>query len=75
VAKKSLAPAGKPKKQRFAFIRNIIAELRKVVWPTRREAIRLTLMVLAVTISMGIVLGAIDFGFTAIVQNVLVGGN
>ena len=57
------------KKSRFEFIGNIIAELKKVVWPTRQEAIRLTLMVLAVCIVIGIILGVVDFGFTKLVRN------
>ena len=48
-------------KGRFRFIVNLIAELKKVVWPTREEATRLTLMVLAVCITIGIILAVIDF--------------
>ena len=36
------------------------AELKKVVWPTRREAVRLTLLVVAVTVALAIALGAVD---------------
>ena len=39
------------------------AELRKVNWPTRRQAINLTLIVLAVTVFMAALLGTIDYLF------------
>jgi len=39
------------------------AELRRVNWPDRQEATRLTIMVLAVTFSMAVLLGLIDFIF------------
>ena len=35
-------------------------ELRKVSWPTRQEAIQLTLLVLLVMVIMGIFLGLVD---------------
>ena len=66
--------SGKPKRSRFAFIREIIDELRKVTWPTRRETIRLTLMVLAICAAMGIFLGALDYGFSELVARVFLGG-
>jgi len=38
-----------------------IGELRKVTWPTRKEATNLTLIVIAVVVAMGMFLGALDF--------------
>jgi len=38
-------------------------ELKKVSWPTRREAVNLTLMVVAVTLFLAIVLGLMDWVF------------
>ncbi|MCS7221968.1 MAG: preprotein translocase subunit SecE [Anaerolineae bacterium] len=48
------------------YFRETRAELRKVTWPTREQAIRLTLIVLAVTMFMAILLGAIDYIFAAL---------
>ena len=59
---------------RFRFISDIIAELKKVVWLTRREAIYLTALVLIVAIITGIVLGGLDYGFTELVNRFFVGG-
>ena len=76
MTKKSQALATRPKKRsRFAFVGEIIGELRKVVWPTRQEAIRLTIMVLIVCGFMGLILGALDYGFASLVANVFLGGN
>jgi preprotein translocase subunit SecE len=57
----------------FNYIGEIINELKKVVWLTRREAAYLTLLVLIVSISAGIVLGALDYGFTALVDKIFLG--
>ena len=49
---------------RFRLVGEIISELRKVVWPSRREAWRLTIMVIAVSVAVGIFLGIVDLVFT-----------
>ena len=46
------------------FYRETIAELRKVTWPTRPEAIHLTRVVLIVIVTVGLFLGILDFLFT-----------
>jgi len=58
---------------RFRFISETIAELKKVVWLTRREAAYLTVLVLIVAITVGLVLGAIDYGFTNLVDKLFIG--
>jgi preprotein translocase subunit SecE len=75
LAKKAQSKIIKTKKSRFAFVRDIYDELRKVVWPTRREAIRLTLMVLAVCIAMAAFLGTLDYGFSELVTKVFLSGS
>ncbi len=65
---------GTPRRSRFRFIGDIIAELKKVVWLTRREAIYLTALVLIVAVAAGIVLGAIDFGFAELINKLFLGG-
>ena len=44
--------------------RETVGELRKVTWPTTREAWRLTKIVLLVMVAMGALLGGLDFIFT-----------
>jgi len=55
------------------YIGEIAAELKKVVWPTRAETRRLTVMVIIVAGSVGIFLGVADYGFTRLMQ-LIVGG-
>ena len=43
------------------FFQETIGELRKVSWPSRREAIRLTEIVLIVIFVMAIFLGGLDW--------------
>ena len=62
------------KRSRFSFIGETIAELKKVVWLTRREAVYLTFMVLIVAVIVALVLGAFDFGFTNLVDKFFLGG-
>ena len=57
----------------FNYVGEIIGELRKVVWLTKREAAYLTALVLIVSICAGIFLGALDFGFTELVDKIFVG--
>ena len=55
---------------RFRFIGDIIGELKKVTWPTRDEALRLTFMVLVVCAVVGVILALLDYGFGRLVQDV-----
>ncbi len=59
---------------RFRFIGETIAELKKVVWLSRREAIYLTGLVLAAAIAAGLFLGAFDYGFAQLVNKLFLGG-
>jgi len=57
-----------PKRSRFRFFGETIAELKKVVWLTRREVVYLTFLVLVITIVVGLILGAADLGFYNLVD-------
>ena len=52
-------------RQLFDYVREADIERRKVVWPTRQETTQTTLIVIAVTIVIGIMLFIMDtiFGF------------
>ncbi len=47
------------------------AELGKVTWPTRRQAWRLTLMVIAFSAVFAIILGALDYVFSGLLQKLI----
>jgi preprotein translocase subunit SecE len=44
-----------------------IGELRKVNWPTPKQAWRLTKIVVVVIVIMGALLGGLDFAFTRLI--------
>ncbi len=67
----SQSVAAKPASNRFRFFTGIWAELRKVVWLSRREVTYLTMLVLVVTIAAGIVLYACDLGFSTAIDKLL----
>ena len=50
-----------------SFFRETRDELKKVVWPTRQETIRLTLVVIIISLIVGIFLGGLDFVFVKII--------
>jgi preprotein translocase subunit SecE len=63
----AVTTAAKNKKKENRIIRyfkQTRAELRKVTWPARDEAIRLTAIVLGVTVAMAAFLGLLDYLFT-----------
>jgi preprotein translocase SecE subunit len=47
------------------------AELKKVAWPTRETVIRLTLLVVAVSIAVGIYIFVLDRIFNTLVEQVI----
>jgi len=53
------------------FIREVRSELRKVVWPTPEQAARLTALVVALSVAMGLVLGFIDFVFAELFRAIV----
>ena len=53
------------------FFKETIGELRKVSWPTRKEAINLTAIVLGVVFAMAAFLGALDWIFSQIFLRLL----
>jgi preprotein translocase subunit SecE len=57
----------------FNYVSEIVNELKKVVWLTRREVVYLTVLVLVVTIIAGIILGSLDYGFTTLVEKIFIG--
>ena len=46
------------------FIRQVVAELRKVIWPTRRELIAYTVVVLVFVLAMAAIVAVLDYAFT-----------
>ena len=65
---------GKNVRERFSqFLFETRSELRKVVWPTRAQAINLTGLVIGVSIAVSIFVGVVDIVLQKLVQ-ILSGG-
>jgi preprotein translocase subunit SecE len=65
-------PADKPKKdvtraglfgRLVRFFREVVAELRKVIWPTRKELLTYTAVVVVFVAFMLAIVAGLDFGF------------
>ena len=50
------------------YFGEVIAELKKAVWPSRQDTRRLTIMVIAISVAIGALLGSLDLGFTRLVD-------
>jgi len=60
---------------RFRFISETIAELKKVTWlKWPQEVLYLTALVLIVAVTIGLILGIVDYGFTRLVNDLFLGG-
>jgi preprotein translocase SecE subunit len=59
---------------RFRVFGEVIAELKKVVWLSRREVAYLTVIVLIISIIAGLALGFIDIGFANFASKFFLGG-
>ena len=46
------------------FIRQVVAELRKVIWPTRKELVTYTVVVIVFVAAMAAIVAALDYVFT-----------
>ena len=53
------------------FLKEVRAELGKVVWPSRKEATKLTTIVIGVSVAMGALVGILDFIFTKVMEMVI----
>ena len=49
------------------FFRQMVAELRKVIWPTRNELVTYTIVCLVFVLFMVAIVTSLDYGFTKLV--------
>lgn len=53
------------------FLKEVRLEMKKVNWPTKRETIKYTLIVVGVSIAVAIFLGGLDFIFATILNKLV----
>lgn len=56
----------------IAYLKEVRHELSLVEWPKISEVVKLTLTVLIISGIVGVYLGGLDFGFTKLLEVVLV---
>ena len=61
------SPSGRGRTSPALFFRQSVAELRKVIWPTRRELSTYTTVALAFIVVMVAIVTSLDYGFTKLV--------
>jgi preprotein translocase subunit SecE len=74
VQKGRAKPGGPAKESRTTpalFVRQVLAELRKVIWPTRKELITYTTVALSFVLVMVAIVSLLDIAFTKLVFAVL----
>lgn len=52
----------------ISFLKEARAELGKVTWPTRKELMESTVLVIVSVIAVSIFIGAVDFVFNQLLQ-------
>src|SRR5438128_10701541 len=55
------------------FVGEVLAEFRKVTWPSRQELINSTVVVIAVTVVVAFFLGGVDIVLARVVERILRG--
>ena len=53
------------------FVREVMAEFRKVTWPSRLELVNSTVVVIVVTLVLAFFLGAVDIALARVVERIL----
>ena len=60
-------PAKSGRTTPVVFVRQVVAELRKVIWPTRKELVTYTLVCMVFVLFMVVFVTSLDYGFTKLV--------
>jgi preprotein translocase subunit SecE len=60
-----------PGKRFFAFARESVTEAKRVVWPTRKETMQTTAVVIAFAVSMALFLWAVDASLMLVVNKLM----
>jgi preprotein translocase subunit SecE len=57
--------------QSIQFLREVKVELKKVTWPSRKQTMGSTVVVLVLTMIISLFLGVVDFGLSSLIRVVL----
>jgi len=65
-------PISQLPKKGIEFLKEVRLELKRVTWPTRKEAIRLTLIVIGFGLVVAAFLGGLDFLFSYLLNRFVI---
>ncbi len=54
------------------YVQDSWLELKKVIWPTKRQAVNHTLLVIGFSLAVAVFLGLIDFGLNKLLELMIV---
>jgi preprotein translocase subunit SecE len=66
--KDKTGPSRNPLVQLWVFLKQVVAELRKVIWPNRKQMVSYTSVVLVFLVFMVTLIGVIDLGLARLVM-------
>ena len=66
-----VALTGEQGKRFLAYVRASIAEMKRVVWPTRKETTQTTMVVLAFAVVMALFLWAVDASLMVVIDKLM----
>jgi preprotein translocase subunit SecE len=66
-----VAWTSQPGKRFFAFGKDSVAEAKRVVWPTRKETLQTTAVVIAFAVTMALFLWAVDASLMIVVNKMM----
>lgn len=53
------------------YLKEVKNELVKVVWPSRRDTVKMTIIVIVFSVMVSVFLGAVDYGLSKLLEQVL----
>jgi len=54
-----------------AYFKDTLEELKQVTWPTRQATIKLTIIVIGISLGVAVYIGSLDFLFTNLLTYIL----
>jgi len=58
-------------KKLFIYLKEVKTEIKKVNWPTRKDTIKYSLVVVGISTAVAIFLGGLDFLFSALLKQLI----
>lgn len=55
----------------FQFFKDVRAELAKVIWPSRQDTLRYTVIIIVFSLVIAAILGAADYGLLKVFEQIL----